>query len=230
MATRWVGMLGLLRPAQMMECSMRNHISYTVLGAALVAGASAANAETVITRGIADRPVENVITQQPGSMLVAQEAVVTVPGTVVTEPAIAPVKTVETVQTVRSTTISPRHRIVGRHVIRGRATNRVTTTRTTVTERVVPAPAMVAPSAVEAVAPPTYTDVVQGPPVAPAPAYPQRLYDVVTPAPVLPPAAPVGGAPFGAGTAVPTYRYVYEPDRILVIDPYTNIAVQAIPR
>jgi hypothetical protein len=100
-----------------------------------------------------------------------------------------------------------------------------------VTERVVPALAMVAPPAVEAVAPPTYTDVAQGPPVAPAPAYPQRLYDVVTPAPVvLPPAAPVGGAMFGAGTAVPTYRYVYEPDRILVIDPYTNIAVQAIPR
>ena len=208
---------------------MRNHISYTVLGAALVAGASAANAQTVIAREIADRPVETVITQQPGSMLVAQEPVVTVPGTVVTEPVAAvPVETVETVRTVRSTTISPRHRIVSRHVIRSRAANRVTTTRTTVTERVVPAPAMVAPPAV---APPTYTAVVQGPPVAPAPAYPERLYDVVTPAPVvLPPAAAVGGAMFGAGTAVPTYRYVYEPDRILVIDPYTNIAVQAIPR
>jgi hypothetical protein len=47
---------------------------------------------------------------------------------------------------------------------------------------------------------------------------------------VLPPAAPVAGAVFGAGTAVPAYRYVYEPDRILVVDPYTNIAVQAIPR
>ena len=211
---------------------MRNHISYTVLGAALVAGASAANAQTVITREIADRPVETIITQQPGSTLVAQEPVVTVPGTVVTEPvATAPVETVETVRTVRSTTISPRHRIVSRHVIRSRAANRVTTTRTTVTERVVPAPVMVAPPAVEAVAPPTYTDVVQGPPVAPAPAYPERLYDVVTPAPVvLPPAAAVGGAMFGAGTAVPTYRYVYEPDRILVIDPYTNIAVQALPR
>ena len=130
---------------------MRNHISYTVLGAALVAGASAANAQTVIAREIADRPVETVITQQPGSVLVAQEPVVTVPGTVVTEPVAAvPVETVETVRTVRSTTISPRHRIVSRHVIRSRAANRVTTTRTTVTERVVPAPAMVAPPAVEA--------------------------------------------------------------------------------
>jgi hypothetical protein len=33
-----------------------------------------------------------------------------------------------------------------------------------------------------------------------------------------------------AGAAVPVYRYVYEPDRILVVDPVTNIAIQAIPR
>lgn len=45
------------------------------------------------------------------------------------------------------------------------------------------------------------------------------LYDVVAPS-----------APVTAGTAIPFYRYVYEPDRILVIDPSTGIAVQAIPR
>jgi hypothetical protein len=33
-----------------------------------------------------------------------------------------------------------------------------------------------------------------------------------------------------AGAPVLFYRYVYEPDRILVIDPSTGIAVQAIPR
>ena len=33
-----------------------------------------------------------------------------------------------------------------------------------------------------------------------------------------------------AGAAIPVYRYVYEPDRILVVDPATNIAIQAIPR
>jgi len=200
---------------------MRNQISYTVLGLALVAGASTTNAQTVITREITDHPAETVITQQPDLIVVAQEPVVTVPGAVVTQPvAAASVETIETVRTVRSTIISPRHRIVSRHVIRSRAANRVTTTRTTVTERVLPVPAVVAPPAVAAVAPPTYTDVVQGPPVAPAPAYPERLYDVVMPARVVPPpAAPVGGAMFGAGTAVPTYRYVYEPDRILGIDP-----------
>jgi hypothetical protein len=112
----------------------------------------------------------------------------------------APVQTVETVRTMQSTTTPRRH--VARH-------DRVTTTRTTVTERIVPSPVPVA----AAIAQPTYTEVVQSP-------YP-RLYDVATPAPgaFAPNAAPL-----------PTYRYVYEPNRILVIDPYTNIAVQAIPR
>ena len=32
------------------------------------------------------------------------------------------------------------------------------------------------------------------------------------------------------GAAIPIYRYVYEPDRILVIDPATNVAIQSIPR
>jgi hypothetical protein len=114
-----------------------------------------------------------------------------------------PVETVRTVHTVQSTTTVPRH-VVRRH-------NQVTTTRTTtVTQRVLPAP-MVAPAIVTE---PEYGRVAQTP-------Y-QRLYDVAT---------PPGIAPAGAIAApAPTYRYVYEPDRILVIDPYTNIAVQAIPR
>jgi hypothetical protein len=43
-------------------------------------------------------------------------------------------------------------------------------------------------------------------------------------------ATPAAVAPAAVGGPVATYRYVYQPDRILVIDPYTNIAVQAIPR
>jgi hypothetical protein len=58
---------------------------------------------------------------------------------------------------------------------------------------------------------------VVAPPVAAA--SPGPLYDVVAPA-----------APVAPGAAVPFYRYEYEPDRILVIDPATGIAVQAIPR
>jgi hypothetical protein len=82
---------------------------------------------------------------------------------------------------------------------------------------------------------------------------PQPLYDVVPPAPlatrtyapplydaVAPPLDTVAPPPTvddtyvnalaPAGAAVPVYRYVYEPDRILVVDPATNIAIQAIPR
>jgi hypothetical protein len=134
------------------------------------------------------------------------------PGPVAIAPAVPPVETVQTVRTVQSTT-APR-----RHVARR---DRVTTTRTTVTERIVPAPMPITP-AVAAITQPTYTEVVQTP-------YP-RLYDVVTPALAAAPPAVMPAAPVAATTPVPTYRYVYEPDRILVIDPYTNIAVQAIPR
>jgi hypothetical protein len=89
----------------------------------------------------------------------------------------------------------------------------------------------------------TRTTTVRPGVVAAAPVYDElkrgpRLYDVATPAAVAPavqpavPAAPVLGATTAVGgpVAMPTYRYVYQPDRILVIDPYTNIAVQAIPR
>jgi len=78
---------------------------------------------------------------------------------------------------------------------------------------------MVQPGVVAAA--PVYDELMHGP----------RLYDVATPAAVAL-AAPVVGATtaIGGPVAMPTYRYVYEPDRILVIDPYTNIAVQAIPR
>jgi hypothetical protein len=78
----------------------------------------------------------------------------------------------------------------------------VVTRETTVRDSVVPpAPTVVAPTAATA---------NQGP-----------LYDVVSPAPA---------APVVMGAPVPSYRYVYEPDRILVIDPSTGIAVQSIPR
>jgi hypothetical protein len=79
-----------------------------------------------------------------------------------------------------------------------------------------------------------YNDDYAAPVPAPGPYVSQPVYDTVTPAPVAPapavvPVAPVA-APVAVGTAVPFYRYVYQPDRILVIDPNTGIAVQAIPR
>jgi hypothetical protein len=63
----------------------------------------------------------------------------------------------------------------------------------------------------------------------PQPLYDQApLYDAVAPVP----ASTVDDAVINAsvGAVAPGYRYVYEPDRILVIDPSTGIAVQALPR
>jgi hypothetical protein len=103
-------------------------------------------------------------------------------------------------QTVRTVTTVRTERPVARHRV-------VVTRQTTVRDSVVPpAPTVVAPTAVA----PAVATVNQGP-----------LYDVVSPAPA---------APVVAGAPVSFYRYIYEPDRILVIDPSTGIAVQAIPR
>ncbi|HWX70998.1 MAG TPA: hypothetical protein VNY79_00715 [Xanthobacteraceae bacterium] len=196
---------------------MINHISYTALGIALLAGASAANAQTLIA-------------DQPGAVIVREQ----------------PARTVETVRTVR--TVEPARTMKSHHVAR-RASAKVvttTTTRTIVRDRVVRGPTVIAP------APATYSDTAPAPVVADMP-YSRPLYDVApgaglaepaysrplynVAAPVVAPAPFVGAAPaIGAapaaqsGMPIPGYRYVYEPDRILVIDPYTNIAVQAIPR
>lgn len=201
---------------------MVNHISYTALGIALLAGASAANAQTVI----AETPRSVIINERPA-------------------------RTVETVRTVR--TVEPARPMRSRHVARTAPTKVVTTTttRTIVRDRIVPGPAIVAPATT--VVQPAYGDVVEPAPVvadvpyarplydvAPGaviaePAYSRPLYDVaapvVAPAPFVGAAPPAGTAPAAqSGMPLPGYRYVYEPNRILVIDPYTNIAVQAIPR
>ena len=211
---------------------MINHISYTALGIALLAGASAANAQTLIA-------------DQPGAVIVREQ----------------PARTVETVRTVRTVeparTMKSHH--VARRASAKVVTT--TTTRTIVRDRVVRGPTVIAPEPGTTIAQPTYSDVAPAPVVAgmpysrplydvapgavlaePAysrplyePAYSRPLYNVaapvVAPAPFVGAAPAIGAAPAAqSGMPIPGYRYVYEPDRILVIDPYTNIAVQAIPR
>ena len=201
---------------------MRFHIPYGVL--ALLLGALPAQAQTVITGPMVAQPARPVIA--------APRAVV------------QPVETVRTIRTVHTV-----HRLVP-------VRERIVTTHT-ITRRVEPvAPAVIA-GPVAAPPTPVYDTAVTvaapaplydtGVPVAapgpfydtaasvPAPAYGYTdysapLYDVapaaIVPAPAIAPApfvAPVASAPV-------IYRYVYEPGRILVIDPTTNIAVQAIPR
>jgi hypothetical protein len=172
----------------------------TAAGVALVAGASAANAQTTI----ASQPV-------------ATQTITT-----------------ETTRTVRTLPSGPARR-------------QVVSTRT-VTQRIVPAPTAVIDRTVAAyprplydavtpvpappgsVAQPVYEEVTPAPPptvVATPPAYsPPPLYDQVVatrPATVIDNGSVVATQPY-------VYRYVYEPDRILVIDPATGNAVQSIPR
>src|SRR5580693_257549 len=125
-----------------------------------------------------------------------------------------PVQTVQTTETVR--TVRPGARPIERKRV-------VTTTRQTVVSQ-------------RAVAPQPLYDVVPPAPVVTR-TYAPPLYDTVAP-PLYDTVAPVPAtvddtyvnALAPAGAAVPVYRYIYEPDRILVIDPTTNIAIQAIPR
>jgi hypothetical protein len=206
----------------------RAPICCTALGLALAAGTAVANAQTVMAREITEQPVETVITQQPGDIVVAQQPLAAVPvpaATVATQP-VQTVRTVETIRTVRRPA----------HVVRRIDHHRVVTTRTIVRERVVPVPTVVAPAAAAAYPAPDYGyDVVQ----APVTTARRPLYDaVVPPAPI--PAPPAAALPVADQTVVtpaipgvttyPSYRYIYEPDRILVVDPTTGVAVQAIPR
>jgi hypothetical protein len=122
--------------------------------------------------------------------------------TVITQP----VQTVQTTETVRTV----------RHGARAVERKRVVTTTRVVSQRTI-------------VPQPLY-DVV---PPAPAPVvtrtYTPPLYDVVAPAPTVDETV-INAVPPPAVAPIPLYRYVYEPDRILVVDPVTNIAIQAIPR
>jgi hypothetical protein len=185
---------------------MRHAVLFPALGVALLAGTSLAQAQAV----------ETVITPGPAPAVIAQDPVVAQPPVVVSEPVpiveTVPVQTTETVRTVRSTT-RPVRRIARGHAFGPRRA--ATETTTTVTESIRPASV---PPALAAINQPTYTEVVRSPG-----AYPAPLYDVVTAAAPPPPAD-------AAPPPIPAYRYVYQPDRILVIDANTGLAVQALPR
>jgi hypothetical protein len=124
--------------------------------------------------------------------------------TVFTAPAQTVQTTTETVRTVRPAPHTARREVV--------------TTRT-VTRQVVPSAGMIAPLPPQ----PLYDQVAPAPLAADA-SYQPPLYDSA----VLPAGGP--GPNWGGATSPYIYRYVYEPDRILVIDPNTNITVQALPR
>jgi hypothetical protein len=115
-----------------------------------------------------------------------------------------PVQTVQTTETVR--TVQPGKRPIVRKRV-------ITTTRQTVVSQ-------------RALAPQPLYDFVPPAPVVTR-TYAPPLYDTVAPVPTVDDTY-INAPP--AGAAIPVYRYVYEPDRILVVDPVTNIAIQSIPR
>lgn len=140
--------------------------------------------------------------------VITQQPLVTVPAaTVVSQPT----ETLQTTETVRTIRPAP---------LRGARRQEVTTR--TITRQIVPTPGVIART---------------------VPATPQPLYDEVAPAPLAnpdnspvlydeaAPAAAIASPVAQDGYSQPfSYRYVYEPDRILVVDPNTGIAVQALPR
>jgi hypothetical protein len=168
--------------------AQRSSISYAALGVALgfalVAGASVANAQTVIT----PQPV--------------------------------PMQTVTTVtRTVHTVPAHWAHR-------------QVITTRT-VTQRVVPAPTAIINRSVATYPQPLYDEVAPGPAVvATSPDYSRPVYDSrpLYDTAVAPPPAPIVDNGSILATQPYIYHYVYEPGRILVIDPATGTAIQSIPR
>jgi hypothetical protein len=131
--------------------------------------------------------------------------------TVITPGVNPSVETIQTMETTRTVRPAPRN-----------ARRQVVTTRT-VTRQVAPTTTVVART-VQPVPRPLYDEVTPAPVATGSDDdYYRPIYDQVTPAEAAAVAAPAGSAPFA-------YRYVYEPDRILVVDPTTNIAVQSIPR
>jgi hypothetical protein len=207
-----------------MESPMKIRILYTGLGLALVAGTPGANAQTVVSRQIADQPVETVITQQPSGTVVTQRPLVTVPQSLVETQPIQTIQTIETVRTIRPAARSSVRRVVTTRKIVSRIPVQQVPVQTIIAANPQPLYDEVPPPAISM-------------PAYPQPAYPPPLYDTVAQVPVAPRLAPApvsdetfAGSPATFDTAIPLYRYVYEPGRILVIDPNTNIAVQAIPR
>ena len=197
---------------------MRPFIPYAAaLSLALVAGAPGANAQLLVTQSYG-QPYQTVVIQPSGTLLVPMQPMqlVAVPAGV-----IQPVQTVQTIETVRTVRPAARHQIVA--------------TRTIV-HRV----------ALAGNSRPLY-DYAGSTPPAPAPSYQNATYyngDATYTRPlyataampvmqtVATPVMQTVATPVVATAviAAPAYRYVYQWDRILVVDPSTNLVVQTLWR
>ena len=184
---------------------MRVHVPCAALGLTLAAAVPGAHAQTVYNEPYYPQPV------------------VVAPATTAVVAPTPPLRTVHTVTTTTTTRavrrpLAHRRVAVTRHAyVPGRAARATTTTTTIVATA--PAPYDTGP---------IYN--VAAPPATVEPYDTEPHYDTVAepPGPASIPAdAAAAGVPI---RVVPAYRYVYQEDRILVIDPNTGIAVEAIPR
>jgi hypothetical protein len=200
---------------------LRNSVFCLALGVGLLVGISIAHGQTPKPTLVAQAPT----TVPPSGVLVTPPlAPVAVPpsGVLIAQPspearafATAPVKIRQRVRTAETTAPASM-----RHVVHRWTGARGVITRTTVRESMLAAPAVAITAAAE--------------PINIVPHY----YNFVTPPsslglraqPTTRRAAPVVSTAAPTGATTPIYRYIYEPDRILVIDPSSNIAEQAIPR
>jgi hypothetical protein len=201
-----------------MEQIMRMQIPFTALGLALAAGVPAANAQSVITQQIVNQPVDTIETVEtvrtvgPATRIVVDRQVVTTRRTVLRQ-RVVPMRTV-----IASSATYPLYDQVGPAYPRPLYDRY----QRPLYDQVGPAYRRPLYNQYQR---PLYDQV--------GTAYQRPLYNAVLPAAVesivteLAAVRPSWGP---TGTAYSLYRYVYEPDRILVVDPYTNIAVQAIPR
>lgn len=176
----------------------------TAAGLALVVGAGAAHAQTVIA-------------SQPAARTVTTE---TTTRSVRTLPAHAARREVVTTRTVTQRIVPAPTTVIDRRAA-------ATTYPRPIYDEVVPAPAVTAPQPVYSEVPlaPVPPTMVATPTYSP-PTYSPPLYDEVVetrPATVIDNGSFVAGQPY-------MYRYVYQPNSILVVDPATGDVVQTIPR
>jgi hypothetical protein len=175
-------------------------VASTAAGLALVASFCAANAQTVIT------------SQPAAAQTVTTETTTT--RTVRTLPAHAARRQVVTTRTVTQRIVPAPTTVIDRRAA-------AMTYPRPIYDEVVPAPAVTAPQ-------PVYSEVPPAPmpTVVATPTYSPPLYDQVVatrPTTVIDNGSFVAAQPY-------MYRYVYQPNSILVIDPATGDVVQTIPR
>lgn len=209
---------------------MRVHVPCTAVGLTLAAAIPAAHAQMVYDAG------ETVVAPQPVVVAPAAAAIVTPPAvrtvrTVTTTTAAHPVRN----PLVRRRVAVTRHIPATRHpYVTGRVAPATTTTTTTVaTTMPAPAPYVGRPVYDRPVYDrPVYDAVAAPPPATVQPYDTEAAYNDTVVHPAAPAIIPAATAPAAVpvGPVVPAYRYVYQDDRILVIDPNTGIAVEALPR